>query len=217
MARPSRDRDAADALARRVRFEMGREIRDARLNEGISLRRAAASVGISYTQLSRIERAKVDELTIAQLSRACAAVGLQLHARALPGTGRALDAGQLALLGRLRARLPTSIAVRTEVPIPLPGDRRAWDAVLGLDPDDTPVEAEARLRDLQALGRRSALKLRDAGMRVMVLLVSDTSHNRRMLELYREDLLASYPLDTRQVMASLRVGKTPPESGIVVL
>jgi hypothetical protein len=54
-------------------------------------------------------------------------------------------------------------------------------------------------------------------MRVMVLLVSDTSHNRRMLELYRQDLLASYPLDTRQVMASLRAGKTPPESGIVVL
>lgn len=101
--------------------------------------------------------------------------------------------------------------------MPLPGDRRAWDAVLGLQPDDTALEAEARLRDLQALDRRCALKLRDSGLARLVLLVADTPHNRRMLELYREDLRASFPLDTRQVMASLRKGRTPVASGVVVL
>ena len=129
----------------------------------------------------------------------------------------ALDAGQLALLGRLRAELPKIIPVRTELHLPITGDLRAWDAVLEVDPDDVGVEAEARLRDAQALDRRCGLKLRDSGLRCMLLLVADTRHNRRFLELYREDLRASFPLDTRQVMTSLRAGRTPEASGIVVL
>jgi len=89
--------------------------------------------------------------------------------------------------------------------------------VLGLDPAEVPVEAEARLRDLQALDRRCALKLRDSGFDRLILLVSDTANNRRMLEAYREDLRASFPLDTRAVLADLRRGRTPAAGGIVVL
>jgi transcriptional regulator with XRE-family HTH domain len=217
MARQSTVLQEANALERRIKFEIGRDIRGARLDAGVSMRRASARVGMSHTQFGRIERGQIEELTVGQLCRACAAVGLHLHVRAIPGTGIALDAGQLALLGRLRSQLPRPVHFRTEVPMPLPGDRRAWDAVMRLDPEDTAVEAEARLRDVQALDRRCALKLRDSGLGQMVLLVADTPHNRRMLELYREDLRASFPLDTRQVMASLRLGKTPESSGIVVL
>jgi transcriptional regulator with XRE-family HTH domain len=215
--RPSLILQDADALARRIRFDIGREVRDARLDGGISQRNASSRVGMSHSQFGRIERGQIEEVTVEQLSRACAAVGLRLSARAVPGSGVALDAGQLALIGRLRSQLPPWVRVRTEVPIPLPGDRRAWDVVLGLDPDDTAVEAEARLRDIQALDRRHGLKLRDSDINVLVLVVADTPHNRRMLELYREDLRASFPLDTRQVMAALRKGRTPEASGIVVL
>jgi transcriptional regulator with XRE-family HTH domain len=196
---------------------MGREIRTARLDAGASLRTAAGRVGISHAQLGRIERGEVDDPTIRQLSRACSAVGLQLLVRAMPGSGAPLDAGQLALIGRLRRVLPVAVPVRTEVPIPLPGDRRAWDVVLGLDPDSMPIEAEARLRDIQALDRRCALKLRDSSFDRMVLLNSDTPHNRRILELFREDIRSSFPLDTRAVLLYLRQGKTPPSSGIVVI
>jgi len=217
MSRRSNVLQEADALARRVRFELGREIRDARTATGASQRQAGARVGMTHTQLGRIERGEIDHLTVQQLCRACAGVGLAFHARAIPGSGLALDAGQLALLGRLRSLLPPSVTVRTEVPIPLAGDRRAWDAVLGLHPEQTPVEAEARLRDVQGLDRRCALKLRDGGMPRMVLLVADTPHNRRMLKLYREDLRVSFPLDTRVTLASLRMGRTPGASGIVVL
>lgn len=217
MARPSRTLQDAVALERRVRFEIGREIRDARLDGGISQRRAAVQVGMSHTQFGRIERGQVRKVTVGQLCRACAAVGLMLHVRAMPGADLALDSGQLAVLGRLRRELPASVPVRTEVPIPLPGDRRAWDAVLGLSPEEAAVEVEARLRNLQGLERRCALKLRDSGIRVLVLLLADTPHNRRMLELHREDLRASFPLDTGQVMAALRAGTTPMASGIVVL
>ena len=172
---------------------------------------------MSHSQLRRIELGQIDRLTVDHLTRGCAAVGYQLLARAVPGSGPALDAPQLALIGRLRKVLPAGVRVRTEVPLRIAGDKRAWDVVLDLDPDDIPVEAETRLRDLQAPERRSALKLRDSGFERIVLLVSDTANNRRVLQAYREDLRATFPLETRQVMASLRAGRTPEASGIVVL
>lgn len=172
---------------------------------------------MSHAQLGRIERAEIEHLTIEQAALACAAVGLRLITRAVPDADPALDSGQLATFNRLRAELPPRTPVRTEVPLPLPGDRRAWDAVISLEGGDLPVEIEARLRDIQALNRRCALKRRDAGVSVMILVVADTDWNRRMLRLHREDLRASFPLDTRAVMRALRAGRTPEASGIVVL
>lgn len=172
---------------------------------------------MSHTQFRRLEMGAIERLTVDQLSRGCAAVGLRLHVRSVPGRGPALDAGQLALIGRLRKALPMGTRVRTEVPLPIPGDGRAWDAVLGLDPDEMPIEAEARLRDIQALERRCALKIRDSGFDQLILLIGDTANNRRVLEMHREDLRSSFPLDTRRILMSLRVGRTPPASGIVVL
>lgn len=178
---------------------------------------AGARVGISHAHFSRLERGRLRRVSVLQLSRACEAVGLRLYMRAVPGDDPALDSGQLALLNRLRAQLPPHVRVRTEVPLPIPGDRRAWDAVLGLDPVEMPVEAEARLHDLQALDRRCALKRRDGSATRMVLLVADTSHNRSILVQHREDLRVSFPLDTRQVLRALRLGRTPEASGIAIL
>lgn len=217
MPRRSMALQEADADARRIRFEIGREIRNARVDGGLSLRTAAAQVEMSHAQLGRLEQGRVERPTVEQLNRACSAVGLKLLVRAIPGTGLALDAGQLALIGRLRAQLPPSVRVRTEVPLPFPGDRRAWDAVLDLTPDDLPVEAETRMRDLQAIDRRCGLKLRDSPFDRMVLLVADTANNRRMLEQYREQLRASFPLDTRAALRALRAGRTPETSAIVIL
>jgi transcriptional regulator with XRE-family HTH domain len=103
MARQSTILQDANALERRIKFEIGRDVRGARLDGGVSMRRASARVGMSHSQFGRIERGQIEELTVGQLCRACAAVGLLLHVRAIPGTGTALDAGQLALLGRLRS------------------------------------------------------------------------------------------------------------------
>lgn len=205
----------ADAI--RLRFELGREIRTARLDAGSSLRTAAVRAGMSHTQLRRIEMGLVEHLTFIQAGSACAAVGLRLTARAVPGSGAPLDAGQLALLGRLRMRLPVLLPVAAEVPLPLPGDRRAWDAVLGTEPVETPVEAETRLRDIQALERRSLLKLRDSPFDRLILLVADTPHNRWVLAGHRAALRPSFPLDTRAVLASLAEGRAPASSGIALL
>lgn len=209
--------DEALANSRLLRTELGREIRNARLGASLSQQSAGAAVAISHAQFGRIERAELPNVSIDQLSRACASVGLRLVARAVPGSGRPIDAGQLALLNRLRRVLPPTITMQTEVPLPIPGDRRAWDAVAALQPDPVAVEAEARLRDIQALDRRAALKLRDSQMARMVLLVADTASNRAMLDAHREDLRAAFPLDGRQLLPMLRAGRTPAVIGILVL
>jgi transcriptional regulator with XRE-family HTH domain len=209
--------DNALAVTRLVRSELGREIRTARMSAGASQLAASSRVGISHSQFGRIERGELGELTVDQLSRACAAVGLRLLVRALPDADPALDAGQLALLGRFRGLLPPGTRFRTEVPLPLPGDRRCWDGVAMLEGGDTAVEAESRLRDIQALDRRCALKRRDGGIELVILLVADTAHNRAMLDVHREDLRSSFPLDGRRLLPVLRSGRAPQASGIVVL
>ena len=50
----------------------------------------------------------------------------------------------------------------------------------------------------------------------VVLLVADTRANRRTIELLRESLRASFPLDTRDVLAALGEGRDPGAGGIVI-
>jgi hypothetical protein len=172
---------------------------------------------MSHAQFGRIERAELDELTLDRAGRTCAAVGLRLIVKAVPGGDPALDAGQLALLDRFRRNLSPTVRMTTEVPLPIPGDRRAWDGFIRIDGVAISVEAEARIRDAQAVDRRCALKRRDGGVDIVVLLIADTRANRRMLALHREALRSGFPFDTRQVLDALRAGRKPAGSGIVVL
>jgi hypothetical protein len=79
------------------------------------------------------------------------------------------------------------------------------------------IEAETRLRDLQALERRCQLKLRDGDVDRLILVVSDTANNRGMLDAYREVLRGTFPLDGRQIIPALRAGRAPAANGIIVL
>ncbi len=196
---------------------MGQEVRGARLAGGLSQLVAGGAVGMSHAQFGRIERGELRELTVDQLSRACAAVGLRLVVRAYPDGDPVRDAAQLALLERFRARLPRDTPWRTEVPLPVAGDRRAWDGVATLRDGALGVEAETRLRDIQALGRRLGLKMRDGSLERMVLVVSDTRSSRRVLEIHRDALRSLLPLDGRDVFRALRSGHLPEASGLVLL
>ena len=207
----------ARAEARTIRIALGGEIRQARISAGASLADAGGRVDMSHAQLGRIERGLLATVSVDQLSRACVAVGLRLVVRAVPGAGPAVDRAQLALLDRFRGLLPTGIRLDTEVPLPNPGDPRAWDGFFMLAQKPIAVEAETRLRDLQALDRRCRLKMRDSGVERVVLVVSDTAHNREMLDLYRDGLRATFPLDGRQIRRALRESCVPVASGIVVL
>lgn len=203
--------------ARVIRTSAGADIRRARVEVGVAQRVAGRAADMSHAQFGRIERAELVNVTVDQLSRAAAAVGLRLVARTYPDGDPVRDAAQLRLLARLRGQLPETAGWRTEVPLPVAGDHRAWDAVLALDGGAIALEAETRLGDLQALERRIALKQRDGGIDVVILLVADTTNNRRVLAAHREHLRAMFPLDGRAVLAALRAGHAPVESGIVIL
>jgi len=89
---------------------------------------------------------------VVTLARCAGAVGLDLVARLYPGTQPIRDAAQVALLAGFRARLHRSLRWATEVPIPIPGDQRAWDATVGSGSGDQPAFTGARRRLTPAPG-----------------------------------------------------------------
>lgn len=212
-----RDRQAdATRNARSIRVAIGSEILRCRLGAGVSQAVAGRAVGMSRSQFGRIERAEIAGVTVEQLSRACAAVAIRLSARAYPDGEPVRDTAHLALIGRLATVVPATCRWRNEVPMAIGGDLRAWDAVVTCPEGAVAIEAETRLHDLQALQRNIALKQRDSGMEIVILLVNDTAANRRVLRAHREDLRAMFPLDGREVLAALRAGRRPLANGVVV-
>lgn len=204
-------------MARASMTTIASEILAARLESGISQASAGAAASMSHAQFGRIERGVLRTLTIDQASRAAAAVGLRLVIRTFPDGDPARDAAQVAALERLRVRLPADARWMTEVPLPITGDRRAWDAVIVLRGRRAGCECETRLRDAQALQRRIALKERDGDVDLVLLVVADTKSNRMFLEHHREQLRGLLPLDPRHVLGAFRRGELPERSGIVIV
>jgi transcriptional regulator with XRE-family HTH domain len=197
-------------------MELGRELHEARLAHGLSLRVVGRAAALSASQISRVERGEVANVALVQLARLLEVVGLELSAKAFPGSGPLRDSAHAALLARLRAHLPAGTGWRTEVPFPLPGDRRAWDAVIRLDGIVIGVEAETRPRDLQALDRRLNLKRRDGGIDRVVLLLAATRHNRDLIRDHAAGLASSFPVNGRDALDALSHGKDPGGSAILL-
>ena len=187
------------------------------MGAGLSQQAVAAVVGVSHTEISRIERGLALRVPYQTIVLIGAALGLDVPLRAYPNGDRIRDRAQVDLLARFRSLLPDALAWRTEVPIRQPGDRRAWDAVVAGADWRVPVDAETRLRDVQALTRNKSLKRRDDDTDVMILLVADTRHNRRVLRLARPDLLADFPVRGPYALRELLAGRQPSGSAIVVL
>jgi len=181
------------------------------------MRTMQAATGISKSAWSRMERGQLRDITVRRLAVAADAAGLQLAFRLYPGRDPLRDAAQIGLLERLRVRLGATLAWRVEVPVSDADDGRAWDAAISRGQEWTPVEAETRLSDLQALERRVNLKMRDAGAKAVVLLVADTRNNRAALRAAPEAWRAGFPLGTRAALQSLAEGRLPAESALIVL
>src|SRR5688572_8468838 len=207
---PTRDRTLtrAQATSRRLIASMVADIHDARVRAGISQRDLGRAVDMSPSQVGRFERAQLQDVTIDKICRMSAAVGLEASLRLYPNGDPIRDVAQVRLLERLRARIGPTVRWRTEVPLFGREDPRAWDAVADSTTCSDGIEAETRLRDLQATERRVMLKLRDdTSIRHVFLVVADTRANRAALALGREGLQGNFPLDTRQALTSLPAGR----------
>jgi len=100
--------------------------------------------------------------------------------------------------------------------MPIPGDLRAADGAIELPHVLILVEAETRLTDLQAVERKTMLKARDLPADRVILLISDTANNRRVLQLHPE-LRERFPTSQRACLAALGRARAPGENAIVVL
>jgi hypothetical protein len=108
--------------------------------------------------------------------------------------------------------------MRREVPLPIHGDPRAWDGMVEGDEAPFFVEGESRIRDAQAIERKLRLRIRDDPRATVVLLVAGrTAHNRRVMAAHRETLRDLLPLDGAALLRSLRAGRRPPASGILLV
>jgi hypothetical protein len=198
------------------------DLEEARLDGGLSYVALGRPLGLSGVQVARICQGRSPDVSIARMAQLYALVGLDLSARGFPAGPPLRDAGHLALLARLRARLGPSLRWRTEVPVTAQGetasmDSRAWDATISGPGWTIGVEAETHVRDVQALERRLALKLRDGHAATAILLLSDTRHHRTLLEVAGPALRETYPIPTRSALRSLGRGEAVTGNGLVVL
>lgn len=92
--------------------------------------------------------------------------------------------------------------------MPIPGDLRSADATLDGDQLDAMIEAETRFSDVQGMERRVASKARDLGVRRVILLVLDSSHNREVVR-STPWLAERFPVGTRAALAALGNGRDP--------
>ena len=209
--------DRARRAVRRALIAVGEELRDARIRAGMTQRQLGDAVGISHAAVSRIERGEATWVSYETLVLMGSVLGLDIPIRAYPSGEPVREAAQIALLARLRVLLPPNPRWRTEVPLGIPGDRRAWDAVIEGRGWRVPIEAETRLRDVQAVLRRVALKRRDDQCEVVILLVADTRHNRHVLRLAAADLASEFPVKSAKALAALVAGERPSASAVVLL
>jgi transcriptional regulator with XRE-family HTH domain len=194
------------------------ELRDARLAAALSLDAAARAAGMSASQLSRLELGRLERPDLEQVWRAASVVALRPSLNLYPAGSPVRDRAQLALLSRFERCLGGGLRMRREVPLPIPGDLRAWDAVVEGSDGAFFTEGESHVRDAQALERRIRLKVRDdPRARVVVLVLTRSDHHRAVLAEHRESLRDLLPLDGGAVLRAVRAGRCPAASGIVLV
>jgi transcriptional regulator with XRE-family HTH domain len=226
----SRHRGHADGMAARegavrrgtlrshaIVADLARELREARLDRGLSQGVVGGAAGLSPSQVSRIERGRAPSVTFEQACRLLAVVGLELSARAYPAGPPLRDAAHVALLGRLHARLHASLGWRTEVPLGIPGDPRAWDAVIRGRSWRIGVEAETRPRDAQALLRRLSLKARDDRIDRVLLVLAATRSNRTFVRAASDVLGTRLAADGSRTLELLGAGVCPEGDALVLI
>lgn len=195
----------------------GQENRHARMDRGLSLRAVGRATGLSESQVSRIERGLVVNVSVSDLARLHAIVGLDLSLKSYPAGQPIRDVAHLELLDDFHKVLHKSVRWAVEVPLPLPGDRRAWDALISGPSWRYGVEAETAPRDAQSIARRLQLKERDGAVDGVLLVVRRTEQTRRFLGEVGHMLGERFPVNGGRALELLHAGADPGGSAVVVM
>lgn len=194
----------------RILAEFGDEIHNARLAGGVSLATLGRASGVSRSEMSRVEHGEARWLSVVAASRIAAAAGLELRVRAFPAGSPIRDIAHVELINRFRARVSPSFRWFDEAPVGA-GDQRALDVLLIGAGVRIGVEAETRVRDVQALTREVELKRRDANLDRCVLPLL------RSLRSAETTLRRTFPGATRSTLNALARGRDPGVDAILLL
>jgi transcriptional regulator with XRE-family HTH domain len=214
--------DVARQLTREQATRFGREIRTARVTTGISQQALARRSGVSQGFISMVERGRrVPGLEAA--NRLATACGLQFWLRLFPAEGVTLrDSGQLAMATAIVKAAHPAYRCRMEVPVGIPGDRRAHDLVMELPAETTALELERGLADMQAQVRAAQLKREALAQRSdrpvrLVIALPDTPAIRRMLRDRAALLASTFPARSRAIWRAIRIGRPIGGDGILLV
>jgi len=199
-----------------MRSELIGSWRELRLAAGLTQATVARASGIARSTYADIERGRTAQVNLLLASIVSAALGQDLSVKLYPFGSPVRDAAHLRLLSEFVARLSVVWRVTHEAPIPVEGDRRAWDLLVN-GPASIGVEAETRLGDVQALERSMHLKQRDSGVQRVLLVVRGSKRNRLLIRAHLPHLRTAFPLGTAEVMRALHEGRDPGADGLAVL
>jgi transcriptional regulator with XRE-family HTH domain len=215
MATRERPLDRGRRLGRQAAIRLIGELRQERIKADVSQRAMAGQLGWSQARYWRFENAT--EAVLGEVSAVAAILGLELSSSLHRVNDALADRGQLALLARFRLILSPSIKVFTEALLPNPGDRRSWDMLLRIAAQIVGVEAETKVRDVQATVRKVRGRERDGGADELLIVLADTRANRAT----REELLAAlgerFATPPRLLREALRHGRPLPGSGVLLV
>jgi transcriptional regulator with XRE-family HTH domain len=223
------DPQAEPMTSKQTRLDVGRqraaelttmaltELRVARITAGISQRALAGQLGWPQSRYSEFERG-VRPATMRDICVTAALLGLQpslqLHAQDEP----IRDRGHSRLIERFRSRLSPAWQAIHEAPFPNLGDLRSWDLLLMLgDEQRIGVEAETRLRDQQLLVRRIRQRELHGGVDQILVVLSDSAHNRRQASVLRKALGERYGTRQADLLDALANGRSLTGSGLLLM
>ena len=216
MSTRERARDRGLRRATQIRTDIASELRAARLAADVTQSHVARVAGLTQPSISRAETPSAGPVSIEALAVHSAVLGMQLSVKTYPVGSPVRDAAHLELLARFRLAVYDGFGWHPEALIGQRGDLRAWDVLLS-GPVRIGVDAETRLRDIQSLQRKTGAKARDSGVDRVVLVVSNSRHNRRVLNEHALALSGTFRLGHMATMDALRAGRDPGDNGIVRL
>lgn len=194
-----------------------RDIRIARITAGMTQRQVGNALRRSHSWVSRLESGRTKRVSVMELARAAAVVGLKLSVATYPAYRRPLDGPQLDLLHRFNRRIHAGWRHRLEVPVPIPGDLRAVDEVIRMDGCVIAVEAYTRMADVGRQLRSARQKQRDIRADRLIILVGASHANRRMLRGAGAMLDEDLPIGTRAALRALSAGEDPGGDCLILL
>jgi hypothetical protein len=198
-----------------------KELEQKRVEAAVSQELVASTLGTSQSAVARVLTNQRTDIGVIELSEIASVLGMELSVRLYPVGDPVRDKGQLALGRRFDARLATAWRVTNETLLPGPGDRRSWDKLLRLTTSPTRhlvgVDLETRIRDIQALVRRTRERERDGQANAILLVLSDSATNRLLVDEFRHELGPDYETSPGRILAALSEGKSLPGSGVLLL